>query len=146
MSGKNRLDRLIECLNEDLARELGNIIRCTYQAAKLGSPAAADARRLLLAELAQEIDHAAYLTRTIVALGGEPTTIPDEFDKPCSLQVMLEVDRMIEEATGRRYREHATLAGELDRPDLKAKLEEMAAVKAAHARELERVLHGLHAG
>lgn len=64
---------------EDLAAELGTVIRYTYQAAKCCGLLAAELRELLVKEAQDELDHAAYLMDVIQDLGGEPTTTPKPF-------------------------------------------------------------------
>jgi bacterioferritin (cytochrome b1) len=48
---------LIEGLNEDLAGELGTIIRYNYQAGKLSGPMSAHVREMLRRETADELEH-----------------------------------------------------------------------------------------
>jgi bacterioferritin len=143
MSRDRRRERLIDGLNEDLASTLATIIRCTYQAGKVNDPEADRVRRLLNGAITDELRHAAFLTESIIGLGGEPTTCPEEFDKPHSLRYMLELDLLLERGDTRRYEEHARLAGELNDAALQAALEEMAAIEAAHARELEQAIQEL---
>jgi len=52
-------DTLIRGLNEDLAAELGTVIRFTYQAAKCYGLLAAELRGLLVKEAQDELGHAA---------------------------------------------------------------------------------------
>jgi bacterioferritin len=143
MSRRRRIDGLIAELNEDLARKLGAVIRYNYQAAKAAGPDAAQLRRLFHYEAAEELGHAAFLAEAIVSLGGEPTTTPMEFDKPCCPRLTLEVDVLLERMDVKRYREHARLAGDLAEVELQARLEEIAAAGAVHAEAIERVLSGL---
>lgn len=134
---------LIAGLNEDLAGELGTVIRYNYQAGKLSGPMGRHVREMLREEVADEMGHAAFLTDVIADLGGEPTTTPMDFAKPDSLKGMLELDLEMERADVRRYVAHAELAEELGEVELKVKLEEIAADEGRHGRELERLLRGL---
>jgi bacterioferritin len=143
MSRQRRVQGLIDELNHDLARKLANIIRYNYQAARAAGPNAAVMRQLFRNEAAEELDHAAVLAESIVSLGGEPTTIPAEFDKPRCPKLMLEVDVLLEEADMRRYLQHARLAGDLEELDLQARLERIAEAEACHAQDIARVLEGL---
>jgi bacterioferritin len=136
-------ERLIQGLNEDLAGELGTVIRKTYQAGQAAGPAGERVRALLRGDVADELEHAAFLTDVIVDLGGEPTTVPAGFEKAASLRGMLEVDLALEQADVQRYMEHARLAEELNEVELRLKLEEIAADEAGHAREIRRFLRGL---
>jgi bacterioferritin len=136
-------EELIEGLNEDLAAELGTVIRYTYQAGKSFGFLGVELRELFAEETQDELGHAAFLTDVIVDLGGEPTTTPNNFDKPETIKEMLEVDLAMELKDVEAYIEHAEMAEELGQVELKMKLEEMAADEAGHARELRRILKGL---
>jgi bacterioferritin len=136
-------ERLIEGLNHDLAAELGTVIRYTYQASKCYGLLAAELRELLVKEAQDELGHAAYLMDVIQDLGGEATTTPKPFEKPADLKGMLQLDVKMEAEDVANYLAHAELAGELKLPDLRMKLEEMAADEALHGRELRRLARGL---
>ena len=136
-------DKLIKGLNQDLAAELGTVIRYTYQSAKCCGLLAAELRELLVKEAQDELGHAAFLMDVIQDLGGEPTTTPKPFDKPTDLKGMLELDVKMEAEDVANYLAHAKLAEQLKFPELKMKLEEMAADEAGHGRELRRLLKGL---
>lgn len=136
-------EKLIQGLNEDLAAELGTIIRYTYQASQCVGPAGLGVRAMLREETADELGHAKFLMDTIVDLGGEPTTTPKPFDKPDGLKAMLKLDMEMELEDVEQYKAHAKLAEELDEIDLQMALEDMAADEAGHARELRRILKGL---
>jgi bacterioferritin len=136
-------EELIAGMNEDLAAELGTIIRYTYQASKSFGPLGIELRELFAEETVDELGHAAYLSDMIVDLGGEPTTAPKSFEKPESMKEMLELDVKHELQDVHAYMKHAEMAGELGEVDIAMKLEEMAADEAGHARELRRILKGL---
>jgi bacterioferritin len=135
-------EKLIEGLNEDLAAELGTVIRYTYQAAKCYGLLAAELRELLVKEAQDELGHAAFLMDVIQDLGGEPTTSPKSFEKQSDLKGMLELDVKMEAEDVANYLAHSKLAEQLELPELKMKLEEMAADEAGHGRELRRLLKG----
>jgi bacterioferritin len=136
-------DTLIQGLNEDLAAELGTVIRYTYQAAKCYGLVAAELRELFAKEAQDELGHAAFLMDVIADLGGEPTTMPKPFEKRTDLKGVLELDVKMEAEDVVNYLAHAKLAEQLELPELKMKLEEMAADEAGHGRELRRLLKGL---
>jgi bacterioferritin len=79
----------------------------------------------------------------IVDLGGEPTTVPMDFDEPSTLAEMLRLDLEVERADVERYVRHAELAEELGELEIKVELEEIAADEGRHGRELERLLRRL---
>ncbi|MBN2116443.1 MAG: ferritin-like domain-containing protein [Anaerolineales bacterium] len=134
---------LIKGLNEDLAAEWGTIIRYTYQAGKSFGILGVELREMFKAETQDELGHAAFLTDVIIDLGGEPTSMPKEFDRPDGLKNMLELDLEMEQQDVKNYIKHARIAGDLGLIELQMKLEEMAADEAGHARELRRILKGL---
>lgn len=136
-------ETLINGLNEDLAAELGTIIRYNYQASKAFGPGGAEIRELFQEELQDELDHASFLSDIIVDLGGEPTTTPDTFEKPATLKEMLELDVEMEMQDVTNYQKRAQQAEEVGNVELKVRLEEMAADEASHARELRRLLKGM---
>jgi ferritin len=68
--------KLIAKLNEDLAGEFGAIIQYLTYAAKVTGPYRPQLAQFFLAEVADEQLHAQFLANKIVALGGEPTTVP----------------------------------------------------------------------
>jgi bacterioferritin len=134
---------MVRGLNEDLAAELGTIIRYNYQAGRMVGPVSQGLRTWFREEIQDELGHAAYLTDVVVDLGGEPTTTPAQFPKPESLKEMLELDLQMEKSDVEHYKAHAELADELGYAELKMKLEEMAADEEGHARDLRRILNGL---
>lgn len=134
---------MIKGLNEDLAAELGTVIRYTYQAGKCFGLLGAELRELLAKDAQEELGHAAFLTDVILDLGGEPTTTPKPFEKPTDLKAMIELNLAMEAQDVKNYLAHANLAEQLGLPELKLKLEELAADEAGHARELRRLLKGL---
>jgi bacterioferritin len=136
-------DDFVKGLNDDLAAELGTVIRYTYQSSKAMGFAGAELRDILKGEIADELGHAAFLMDVIIDLGGDPTTTPKVFDKPENLKAMLELDLEMEKQHVENYRTHAAAAEELGLVELTVKLEEMAADEAGHARELRRLLKGL---
>jgi bacterioferritin len=138
-------EELIKGLNEDLAAELGTVIRYTYQASRSFGLWGLELREMFARERLDEIGHAAFLMDMIVDLGGEPTTTPKPFEKPADPKEMLELDLRMENEDIASYTKRAALADELGFTELKLKLEEMAADEAGHARELRRILRGFEA-
>ncbi|MCC6697092.1 MAG: ferritin-like domain-containing protein [Candidatus Hydrogenedentes bacterium] len=134
---------LIKGLNEDLAAEWGTVIRYTFQAGMSYGILGAELREIFLRETVDELGHAQFLTDVILDLGGEPTTVPKNFEKPEDLKSMLELDLKMELEDVQNYMAHAKLAEEAGAIELKLKLEEMAGDEAGHARELRRLLRGL---
>jgi bacterioferritin len=136
-------ESLINGLNEDLAAELGTVIRYNYQAGKSFGLLGTELREMFEEEIKDELGHAKFLTDVIIDLGGEPVTTPKSFDKPEKLTDMLELDLKMEEDDVKNYLQHSKEAEDLGLIELKMKLEEMAADEAGHARELRRLLKGI---
>jgi bacterioferritin len=136
-------ENLINGLNEDLAAELGTVIRYNYQAGKSFGLLGTELREIFTNEITDELGHAKFLTDVIIDLGGEPVTDPKTFDKPENLKEMLELDLKMEEDDVKNYMKHSKEAEGLGLFELKMKLEEMAADEAGHARELRRLLKGI---
>ena len=134
---------LINSLNDDLSAELGTVIRYNYQAGKSYGILGAELREMFEDEIKDELGHARFLTDVIIDLGGEPVTVPKDFDKPNILKNMLEIDLKMEKEDVKNYLTHSREAEELGYIELKMKLEEMAADEAGHARMLRRLLKGL---
>lgn len=136
-------EKLIEGLNDDLAGELGAIIRYSWQASKSFGPHGVEVRELFNEEIPDELGHASFLMDVIVDMGGEPTTKPLDFPKPNSLKEMVKLDLDMELKDVQNYSERAKQAEELGEVELKVRLEEMAADENEHARELRRILKGM---
>lgn len=137
------MQELIRHLNEDLAAEWGTIIRYTYQSSQAVGPDGERVREMLSGEIADELEHARFLSDVIVDLGGEPTTQPKRFDRPDDLEGMLRLDLELEMKDVDNYAERAEQANDLGLPGLRVKLEEMAADEAEHARAIRRLLKGI---
>ena len=93
-------------------------------------------------EIADELEHAKYLSQKIVALGGTPTTQPAPVQLSQDNHEMLELSLQAEKDTIKRYTKRigqAEAAGELA---LKVELENLVAEEARHKEDLERVLVG----
>jgi bacterioferritin len=136
-------EELIKGLNEDLAAELGTVIRYNYQAGKSFGVIGIELREMFEEEIKDELGHASFLTDIIIDLGGEPTTTPKEFEKPDTIKEMLELNIKMELEDVENYKKHAGWAEQLDMIELKMKLEDMAADEAGHAREMRRIVKGL---
>ena len=136
-------EELIKGLNEDLAAELGTVIRYNYQAGKSFGVIGIELREMFEEEIKDELGHASFLTDIIIDLGGEPTTTPKEFEKPDAIKEMLELNIKMELEDVENYKKHAEWAEQLDMIELKMKLEDMAADEAGHAREMRRIVKGL---
>ncbi len=90
--------------------------------------------------MADEQLHAQYLANKIVALGGEPTTVPaavpDASDPRGMLLAILEAERNAIEG----YSERSKQAEEFGDKGLQVQLEDMVRDESNHAEETERIL------
>ena len=131
---------LIDALNEDLAGELGAIIQYLTYAAKATGPYRPQLSQFFLAEVADEQAHAQFLANKIVALGGEPTTVPREVPPADSNREMLEAVLAAEQRAVRDYSERAQQADAFGDKGLAVQLEDMVRDESGHSEETERIL------
>jgi bacterioferritin len=131
---------LINNLNEDLAGELGAIIQYLTYAAKVTGPYRPQLAQFFLAEVADEQLHAQFLANKIVALGGEPTTIPHPVPVAHTNREMLEAILAAEKQATADYIQRARQADELGEKGLAVQLEDMVRDESGHAEETERML------
>lgn len=133
-------NELIEKLNSDLAGELSAIIQYLTYAAKATGPYRPQLAQFFLAEVADEQLHAQYLANKIVALGGEPTTIPRPVAAARTNREMVEAVLAAEQLALRDYTERAKQADEYGDKGLVVQLEDIVRDESTHADETERLL------
>lgn len=131
---------LIKRLNEDLAGELSAVIQYTTYAAKATGPYRPQLVEFFLDEVPDEQGHAQYLANKIVALGGEPTTVPREVADAGTNQEMLEAVLAAERRAIRDYTQRAQDAEAYGDKGMMVQLEDMVADETGHAEETERIL------
>lgn len=131
---------MIEKLNEDLAGELGAIIQYLTYAAKTTGPYRPQLSQFFLGEVADEQMHAQYLANKIVALGGEPATVPRPVPAAATNREMVEQVLAAERQATRDYTERARQAEELGDKGLVVQLEDMVRDETTHSEETERLL------
>jgi bacterioferritin len=139
---KSGREDLIAGLNEDLAHEYTAIISYLLYSRLANGRGRMELAGFFEAEIADELEHAKYLSHKIVALGGMPTTAPAEVQLSQDNREMLELSLQAEQETIERYTARigqATAAGELG---LKVELENLVAEETRHKEDLERVLVG----
>jgi bacterioferritin len=93
-----------------------------------------------LQEIADEQIHAQYLANKIVALGGEPTTIPRKVPQADSKKEMLEAILDAELQAKQDYTQRALEAEEYGDKGLVVQLEDMVRDETSHSEETERIL------
>ena len=131
---------LIDHLNEDLAGELGAIIQYLTYAAKVTGPYRPQLSAFFLEEVADEQLHAQYLANKIVALGGEPTTVPRPVPEASNNREMLEAVLAAERQATLDYAVRAQEAEAFGDKGLAVQLEDMVRDESGHSEETERIL------
>ena len=131
---------LIDHLNEDLAGELSAIIQYITYAAKAKGPYRPQLVQFFLEEVADETLHAQFLANKIVALGGEPTTMPRAVPPAKTNQEMLEAILADEKQAGKDYTKRAEEADAYGDKGLVVQLEDMVRDETGHAEETARIL------
>ena len=133
-------EKLIDHLNKDLASELGAVIQYITYAAKATGPYRPQLSEFFLAEVGDEQGHAQFLANKIVALGGEPTTVPDKVPAAATNRAMLEAVLAAEREAVKGYTKRAEEAEEYGDKGLVVQLEDMVRDESGHSEETERIL------
>lgn len=131
---------LIDALNEDLAGELSAIIQYVTYAAKATGPYRPQLVQFFLEEVADEQLHAQYLANKIVALGGEPVTVPRPVPLASTNKEMLQAVLAAERQATTDYTVRARQADEFGDKGLAVQLEDMIRDESGHSEETERIL------
>ena len=131
---------LIDNLNQDLAGELGAIIQYLTYAAKASGPYRPQLSAFFMEEVADEQLHAQFLANKIVALGGEPATMPRPVPVAKTNREMLEAVYAAERQATADYTQRAKEAEEYGDKGLMVQLEDMVRDESGHSEETERML------
>jgi bacterioferritin len=105
--------RLIDLLNEDLAREFQAIIGYVNYSQVLKGAAYMNIAAELAVHASEELAHAIILSNQIDYLGGMPTTVPKVVKTSQKAEEMLRFDLDNENATIRNYRRRIKQCDEL---------------------------------
>lgn len=132
--------QLIENLNEDLAAELSAVVQYLTYSAKVTGPYRPQLAQFMMDEIPDEQGHALFLANKIVALGGEPTVLPDPVPRAEDNHAMLEAVLQAERKAISNYGERIEEATEFGDKGLAVQLEDMLADETRHAEETERIL------
>jgi bacterioferritin len=133
---------LLDGLNEDLAHEYQAIITYLLFSRLVSGPMRVELAGFLEGEIADELEHAKFLSHKIVALGGTPTTMPPETRLPTNNREMLQMALQSEQDTIVRYTKRIQQAEEAGELGLKVDLESLVAEETKHKEDLQRILHG----
>lgn len=131
---------LIDKLNDDLSGELSAIIQYLIYAAKATGPYRPQLAEFFLAEVADEQLHAQFLANKIVALGGEPVTVPREVPEARTNREMLEAVLGAERRAVEDYTQRSRDAEAFGDKGLMVQLEDMVRDESTHSEETERIL------
>ncbi|RKQ31285.1 ferritin-like domain-containing protein [Oceanobacillus halophilus] len=134
------LQQLIEGLNEDLSNEYGAAIQYTYSASVVSGLYRSALKPFFEAEVAEEMQHALYLSEKIKSLGGTPTTKAAEIPQPTDVKDLLEATLQSETDTIERYEKRKKQAENLGLTELVVKLEDLITDETNHKEEIERLL------
>ncbi len=132
--------QLIENLNEDLAAELSAVVQYLTYSAKVTGPYRPQLAQFMMDEIPDEQGHALFLANKIVALGGEPTVLPDPVPRAEDNHAMLEAVLQAERKAISNYSERIEEATDFGDKGLAVQLEDMLADETRHAEETERIL------
>jgi bacterioferritin len=97
-------ERLVELLNEDLAREFQAIISYVNYSQVLKGPQYMSIAEQLVLHAKQELDHALIIAKQVDYLGGMPTVTPKPVKTSEKAEDMLRFDLTNENETIRNYR------------------------------------------
>jgi bacterioferritin len=131
---------LIDNLNRDLASELSAIIQHITYSAKVTDPYRPQLTQFFLNEVPDEQMHDQFLANKIVALGGEPTTMPDPVPAAHTNCQMLEAILTAEQEAMANYTSRAEEAEAFGDKGLAVQLEDMVRDETEHAEETARIL------
>ncbi len=133
-------ERLVELLNEDLAREYQAIISyVVYSQMLKGAPYMAIAAELEK-HAAQELAHALIIAKQIDYFGGEPATTPKPVRTSDKAEEMLRFDLDNENETVRNYRQRVRQAEALGEFALAEDLREIILQEQEHQIDLATAL------
>lgn len=133
-------ETLIRNLNDDLASELSAIIQYITYAAKVSGVYRPQLAQFFLAEVPDEQGHAQFLANKIVALGGDPTTMPHPVTDAMETRAMLEAVLAAEKQAIEGYKKRTDEAREFGDVGLAVQLENMIVDETRHAEETARIL------
>jgi bacterioferritin len=112
-AGSLNRKKLIELLNEDLAREFQAIIAYVNYSQVLKGAAYMNIAAELAVHATEELSHAIILSNQIDYLGGMPTTVPKPVKTSEKAEEMLRFDLDNENTTIRNYRRRVKQCDEL---------------------------------
>lgn len=142
MSNNNATERqkIIDGLNEDLAREYQAIIQYVVFSSTLKGPEYGDIAEELKLHASEELEHALEVAKQIDYLGGDPTMKSKEAGYSEDSKTMLEIDLKSERETIKNYRERIRQAENAGEYALSEKLRGIIAQEQDHEIDLKDAL------
>ena len=142
MSNNNATERqkIIDGLNEDLAREYQAIIQYVVFSSTLKGPEYGDIAEELKLHASEELEHALEVAKQIDYLGGNPLVKSKEAGYSEDSKTMLEIDLKSERETIKNYRERIRQAENAGEYALSEKLRGIIAQEQDHEIDLKDAL------
>jgi bacterioferritin len=133
-------ERMVELLNEDLAREYQAIIAYTVYSQTIKGAAFTDIAGELAIHAGEELAHAILIAKQIDYFNGKPTTVPKEVKMSDAAEDMLRFDLENEKQTIINYRARIRQAEELGEFALSEVLRTIIAQEQEHLTDLADAL------
>ena len=133
-------ERMIELLNEDLAREYQAIIAYTVYSQTMKGAAYSDIAGELAVHATEELSHALQIAKQIDYLNGTPVTVPKEVKMSDKAEDMLRFDLENEKQTIANYRERIRQAEAMGEFALSEVLREIIMQEQEHFTDLADAL------
>ena len=133
-------ERMIELLNEDLAREYQAIIAYTVYSQTIKGAAFSDIARELAVHATEELSHALQIAKQIDYLNGTPTTVPEKVKMSDKAEDMLRFDLENERVTILNYRDRIRQAEAMGEFGLSEVLRKIIAQEQEHLTDLADAL------
>ena len=133
-------EKMVELLNEDLAREFQAIIAYTVYSQTIKGAAFTDIARELAVHATEELSHAIQITKQIDYFNGTPTTVPLPVKMSVKAEDMLRFDLENEKETIIKYRQRIRQAEALGEFALSEVLRTIIAQEQEHLTDLADAL------
>lgn len=133
-------ERMIEFLNEDLAREFQAVIAYTVYSQTLKGAAFSDIARELAVHATEELSHAMQIAKQVAYFNGTPVTVPREVKMSDRAEDMLRFDLENERVTILNYRERILQAEAMGEFGLSEVLRKIIAQEQEHFTDLAGAL------
>jgi bacterioferritin len=142
MSDENKISRekMVELLNEDLAREYQAVIAYTVYSQTMKGAAYTDIAGELETHAAEELSHALLIAKQVDYFGGEPGTQPKEVKTSDKAEDMLRFDLENERTTIINYRQRIRQAEALGEFALSEVLRKIITQEQDHLQDLADAL------